>query len=375
MLIFDTDVDKRVILIFLAWLTLLLAVGWFSVGLPTSGAAKCTVRHQLPYYRWDSFWYTSIARSGYAFSTEHNSSIAFFPLYPLLIRATHGAIGGHEDRLSLGLNVLLTFFSVLFLYRLARLDFADRPALTVVAVFLFFPPAYFFLSGYPEALFVFLAIASLYSARQKRWALAGLAAALLALTKPYGIFLWPTLLLEYGMTSGWNPKVFLKRRDWWPLLLPPLAFGGFVLYNWFAFRTPFAFLDAQRTWGRSLADPAAALIGEAQYYLGGGHLLSGSRFPYLVYLASLAFSVVAFRLSWRRVRRTYLVFPGLILAAALLTGTLTSFGRYMLLGFPILFGPAVYLAERKKLLIVYLGLSILALAVLASLFVRCYPVE
>jgi hypothetical protein len=49
----------------------------------------------------------------------------------------------------------------------------------------------------------------------------------------------------------------------------------------------------------------------------------------------------------------------------------------MLLGFPILIGPALFLARKKhvKLLVLYLCFSALSLAFLASLFARCYPVE
>ena len=36
---------------------------------------------------WDSGWYFDIARQGYYFNPNGESSIAFFPLYPLLMRA------------------------------------------------------------------------------------------------------------------------------------------------------------------------------------------------------------------------------------------------------------------------------------------------
>ena len=65
----------------------------------------------------------------------------------------------------------------------------------------------------------------------------------------------------------------------------------------------------------------------------------------------------------------------LILAAALTSGTLTSWSRYMLLGFPILFGPAVWLAEKKYLKYAWLAVSLVFLLFIANLFVRCYPVE
>ncbi len=367
--------NKKVVVIFFIWLGLLLAVGFSSVHFSTYKGGTCLTKKQLPYYRWDSFWYTSIARHGYTFSEAKNSSIAFFPLYPLVIKAVYSVSHLREDRLSFGLNIFFSFLAVLFLYRLAKIDYPEKTSLVVALVFLFFPPAYFFLSGYPDVLFALLAILSLYFARKKEWGKTGAAAGLLAITKPYGIFMLPVILIEYAWSHNWEMKIFFKKLDWWPLLLPLFSFGGFMFFNYWQFGTPIAFLTAQQTWGRSLADPALALLAEAKHYLFTGNILTGSNFPYVIYLASFVFSIVAGVLSWSRVRKTYLLFSVLLLLSALLTGTLTSWGRYMLLGFPVLIGPAVYLSERKKLFWVYLALSVLTMLFCASFFVRCFPFE
>lgn len=367
--------DKKIVIIFFFWLALLSAVGVASTHLPVREGARCAVRNQLPYYRWDSFWYTTIARRGYSFSTEQNSSIAFFPLYPLVIRGVHSVVGGHEEQLSLSLNVIFSFLAALALFRLAKIDYPERASRIVVTMFLFFPPAYFFLSGYPDILFVLLAILSLLSARKGEWWKAGIAAALLAITKPYGILMLPALLLEFAWMNGKDIRAFVRRYDWLPLLSPLVSFGGFVAFNAVRFGDPLAFLSAQRTWGRSLSDPVSALFSEADRSLFGGNLISGSNAPYLVYLACFVFSIAAFVWSWKRVRPSYLAFSALLLLSALLTGTLTSWGRYMLLGFPVLFGPAVRFSERRRLLGIYLLVSVALLIVTASFFVRCYPFE
>jgi len=367
--------NKNVLKIFLIWLAILMAVGFFSSHLSNYKENKCDERRQLPYYRWDSFWYTSIARHGYTFSQNRNSSIAFFPLYPLTIKAAYLISDIREDWLSFGLNIIFSYLASLYLYRLAKLDYSEKISLTIVAIFLFFPPAYFFLSGYPDVLFALLAILSLYFGRKKEWGRAGIVAGLLAVTKPYGIFMFPVLIAEYLWSYDWNFKIFFKKFDWLPLMLPLVTFGAFVLFNYIKFGSPIAFLEAQHTWGRSLANPLGALFEEGRHYLSSGNIFSGSNFPYLIYLASFVFSAVAFTLSWNRVRKTYLLFSVLLLLSALLTGTLTSWGRYMLLGFPVLFGPAIYLSQKKYLLATYVLASAFSLFFLASLFVRCYPVE
>lgn len=367
--------NKNVIKIFLIWLVLLSGIGFFSMHLSTYKEGKCDVRNQLPYYRWDSFWYTSISRHGYTFSDSKNSSIAFFPLYPLVLKIGKLFSGIRENYLSLFLNAIFSFLATLYLYKLAKMDYSEKISLAIVAVFLFFPPTYFFLSGYPDVLFALLAILSLYFVRKKEWMKTGIIAGLLAITKPYGIFMLPVILLEYLWDNNWNVKIFLKKIDWLPLLLPLFSFGGFVLFNYLKFKNAVAFLDAQQTWGRSLVNPIAALFEEAKHYLFSGNIFTGSNFPYIIYLGSFILSIVFFVFVWNRVRKTYLLFSALLLLSALLTGTLTSWGRYMLLGFPILMSPAIYFSKRKWFFMVYLIVSASIMIISASFFVRCFPFE
>jgi len=39
--------------------------------------------------KWDGGWYESIAGSSYYFSHSAQSNVAFFPLYPLLVKLVH----------------------------------------------------------------------------------------------------------------------------------------------------------------------------------------------------------------------------------------------------------------------------------------------
>ena len=369
------DTYKNLTKIFLVWLGLLFFVGIASLSFSHYGAKTCATKNQLPYYRWDSFWYTSIARHGYTFSTEKNSSVAFFPLYPLAIKTVNFVTTLKEDKVSLGLNIIFSLFIVVYLFRLARFDYSEIVSRNIVLAVLFFPPAYFLLSGYPEALFILLGVLSLYFARKNKWLAAGVASALLAITKPYGIFMMPALLCLYCESFDWNWRIFWKKMTWLPLLLPLVSFGGFVAFNYFKFGNPLAFLATQQTWGRSLGSPLSALWAEDKFYLIDHPILTGSNFPYVIYLSAFFFSLIALVLSWKLVKKSYLVFPVLLLVSAFLTGTLTSWDRYMLLGFPILMGPAIYLSKNKYWFYTYLAFSAVAMLIMANFFVRCFPVE
>jgi hypothetical protein len=150
-----------------------------------------------------------------------------------------------------------------------------------------------------------------------------------------------------------------------------------MIFNYNKFNDALAFLHTQKSWGRSLGNPLASLYLEAKDYLTPpSHLLTGSGFPYIIYVASFFFFIWAMYVSWTRVRKSYLLFTFLVMLVAFLTGTLTSWDRYMMTSLASLIGVGVYFSEKKKyILYSYLLISFLLLVSMASLFVRCFPVE
>jgi len=374
---FDLGKYKIIFGIFLVWLVLLLAVGQFSQSFSKwPGLKSCGNKFDPAFYRWDSGWYTEISQRGYSFSPDRQSSIAFWPLYPLAIRAAHELTNLRPGKVAYDLSIIFAFLAMLVIYRLARLDYSEKTSRYIYFFILFWPASYFLIAVYPESLFVFLAALSLYLGRKEKWLWAGIVAALLALTKPYGVFMAPTLIAEYFVVRGKNWKIFFRKWDWLPLLLPFASVVSFAYYNYQKFGNAFAYLQTEKNWGRGYGNFAVSLIREArEFMVPPTKLLDGSHAQYVIYLISFFFSIWALYVSWKKVRRTYLIFPLLILAAAFTSGTLTSWSRYMLLGFPILFGPAVWLAEKKYLKYAYLSVSLAFLLFIASLFVRCYPVE
>ena len=126
-----------------------------------------------PLARWDAVWYLRIADSGYGGS---HARAAFFPLYPLLVRALAAPSAAPRPRCwspptwcrwprSSGALVLL--------YRLVSLELGRplaRPTLLLLAVF---PAALFFGAPYSESLFLLAAVGAFYAARTGHWAWAG----------------------------------------------------------------------------------------------------------------------------------------------------------------------------------------------------------
>jgi len=171
-----------------------------------------------PWARWDAHWYARIVEQGYR---AGDGTTQFYPLYPLLaMPLTHL---GLPPMAALTLVSLMAGLGAVLLFeRLARQEMDPVPARRATLAFMLFPTGFVLFAPYSEALFLLYALGSLSAARNGRWALAGLAAALATLTRPQGLFLLPLL--------GWTLwRMRSPGRAFGILLLPILALAGWSL--------------------------------------------------------------------------------------------------------------------------------------------------
>src|SRR5581483_6042753 len=134
--------------------------------------------------RFDGLWFLRIAAEGYRSS---DGSAAFFPLYPLLTRAVSFLIGHHPFAAALIVSNASFAGALCALYLLTASDRSEPVARTTVLFLAVFPTAFFFFAPYSESLFLLLAVTAFWGARTRRWAVAGAAGALAALTRNVGI--------------------------------------------------------------------------------------------------------------------------------------------------------------------------------------------
>ncbi len=256
---------------------------------------------------------------------------AFFPLYPLLIRALNQLV--HNSILN-GLIISNVSFlgSLWLLYKLARLDLSASAARRTLIFLLVFPTSFFFASLYTESLFLLVTLASFYAARQRRWLLAGVCGALAAATRILGILLIPALLIEYLA----SPK--RSRWGWWTLLLPV---AGLLLYMYYlnvSFRDPLYFLHAQPAFGAGRSGDKIILLYQVfwRYQKMLWTVPVTSLLYYTVtqeFMAALVFLCLSL-LAFKFIRRSYAVFGILAYILPTLTGTFSSMPRYGLVLFP-----------------------------------------
>src|SRR5262245_3965494 len=191
--------------------------------------------------RWDAGWYLSIAERGYWYDPQGPSSVAFFPLLPLLMRGL-GALTGNYAAAGLLIANLAALAAVLALWRWVSTEAGPAAAERAALWLLVYPFSFYFHSIYAESLFFLLVTLTLHaSARGQRLA-AGLCAGLAAVTRPMGVLLAPAL--AWGLWQERRAGRRICPRDVIAVLLPVAGLGAYMGYLWVAFGDPLAFWKA-----------------------------------------------------------------------------------------------------------------------------------
>lgn len=197
---------------------------------------------------WDGKWYLLAAQHGYpstippGHGNSAQSTLGFFPLLPLLIRAV-----AVITRLPIeGAGLLVTFLAGLaaavvawhLLRDLTGPESADRGTALI-----FFSPGAFVLSMvYGEGLLITFSAGCLIALRQRKWWVAGVLAALASATDPLGIAAAAPCVIAAFLAV-------IERRQWQSLVAPalaPLGVVAFFAYLWAHDGTPLAWFIAQR---------------------------------------------------------------------------------------------------------------------------------
>jgi hypothetical protein len=205
-----------------------------------------------PGARWDSVWFLDIANDGYAPDGDRD---AFFPLYPLLVRAGGWLIGSPLVA-ALALSFAAFLVALAALHRLAVIELGPEAARWTVVALALFPGSLWFSAAYSESLFLMVSVGAVLCARRERWAWAGVLGALGAATRSAGLLLViPLALLWWDARRG-------RRASWhsagW-LAVVPLGLAAFCGYLALEGQSATAPFSAQDTWHRARQGPWAGV--------------------------------------------------------------------------------------------------------------------
>ncbi|MDI5963534.1 hypothetical protein POF50_012755 [Streptomyces sp. SL13] len=165
---------------------------------------------------WDNTWYVQIAQQGYPHGFSYDAhgaltgnTLAFFPLYPAVIKLVAAVTGLGGQAASVVAAWLASAGAAVVLHRLGARLYGPRAGLAMVAVVFTQPMAVTLWIGYSESLFLLLVAGCLLAARREAWLTAGLCALLAGLTRSTGVALAAALVVAAV------PPMWRARRVRW----------------------------------------------------------------------------------------------------------------------------------------------------------------
>ena len=333
---------------------------------------------------WDSGWYRQIALYGYTYTPGVQGPVAFFPLYPLLMRAGNWLVGS-----DIGPGVVITLASgvaaLILLSRWLQDRLAPDAAWTALLLFLLYPYT-FYLFGpvYADATFLLAVVGSFLTLERGYPWLAGLVGIAATAARPQGAVLVVGLVVrtlerrgvfDRGSEGGrWRDRLGRLRVGDAGVLLAGLGVGAYAFYLWSRFGDALAFLTVQEAWGQ---EQDAATWFKFDFFSEMVRFESPN--AALLLAAHALVSVAALALLPRVVRRFgwgYGIYTILIVGLPVLsTKNFFGMGRYLLLAFPCFAVAGELLADRLRLRAWTLACSGLAMLAGASYFARGYYVS
>lgn len=326
---------------------------------------------------WDSGWYFDIANRGYYYSADGQSSVAFFPLYPMGMRAVAWPFGSSEMALwGAGIVISCAAFlaGLIVLHRLTERLFNDREvARRTVLYVAVFPFSFFMTSVYPSSLFFLLTVLAVSAAYGSRWWLAGLCGGLATLTRPHGILIGIPLVIMAVQAGGARPTL----RRIITLAPIPLAFVGYSAYVDSLAGRPLAWLTSQNRWGYSLGHPPweqlLGLIASVERYGFYDYFFTSGMAPFRLFHGATALFMLAIVPSvFKRLGVPLGAYVLVSLIIPLTGNALEGNGRYAAALFPLFMVLGTVRSSRvhEALLIV----CSLFLALFVGLFVTWHPI-
>ncbi len=205
----------------------------------------------------DGQWYLRLAAHGYpTHPTTTQSTLGFFPLYPLAIRAAEWLLASAPATAALILSLLGGLVATVLVQRLATAWWGERTARRATLLFALFPGSIVFSMAYSECLTLPLVLGCLLCLRTRRFVLAGLLAGLATAVEPVALaFVVACAMAAYHelRTRGWHDREALSSLS--APLLSTLGIGAFAVFLWCWTGTPFAAFTAQHAGWFQQADP------------------------------------------------------------------------------------------------------------------------
>lgn len=341
-------------------------------------------------YSWagfDGVHYLTIARQGYKGTGLIQ---AFFPLFPLVVRAIDMVlplvISGIITGIAMSLALVITWY--IFIKHFFTAQFAKASLI----VLLLFPTSFFFAAVYTESLFLTLCLLSFYFVDTRRWKLALLVTILATATRVTGVFLVPSLVLAVILKDpSWKelfPQFKTKKAFSWlrkqfksygpQVGLLILGYGGLWIYMAYLsreFKDPFYFYHVQSEFGSGREERIILWPQVVWRYI--KIFLTQSRFTWFTWsifqeavVGVLGLFTLLLSFKWVKPAWVFYALGAFILPT--LTGTFSSMPRYILLCFPLFIVLTYVVQNNARWRWLYFLVSGMLLVINTMLFIQGY---
>lgn len=183
---------------------------------------------------WDSDWYTRIAAHGYGHTLTWpdgvvQSDLAFFPLYPGLVRAVTGVLPVSGGTAGLLLSWSAAGAAAWGIFLVAERLAGRRTAVLTVLLWGLLPHSIVLSMAYTEPLMTAFAAWALYALLTRRWLWAGALAALAGLSRPNGVAIAAAVLAAAGLEL-WRRRGRVAWPVWAGAGLAPVGWLSYLLW-------------------------------------------------------------------------------------------------------------------------------------------------
>lgn len=312
--------------------------------------------------QWDGGHYLEIAAVGY----NKVENLAFFPLYPLLIRFSSEvtnidpAIAG----LVISNGALLAFLYVF--YNFTKEKYGQKVAYTSIVTFLVFPTTFFTAAVYPESLFLLFIALTFSSVFKEKYHQAAIFSAITQLIRFPGIFLPISMVYSYLFKKKMTKQALLQL-----IAISVLSISGIALYIFYlalVHNDPLIFAKAQTLYSREISDPLSTIF---SYFW--SYITFEKRTPndFLDFSLTMLFLLLLIK-GVRKIPSSLWIFSVLVILIPASTNTLLSMPRFLLAALGVFIILAKILESKPRLKVTYWILSLFLQAYLAVHFVNGY---
>ena len=358
------DKLKSISLAYIIWIGVIAISGIWSVSqlsfnpnFPYYNDIAHYGRHLSSFAHFDGIHYLRIIDKGY----DDTGSQAFFPFYPLLMRSLNFF---SIDPLYFAITLnSITVFATMYLVSL-RLSKSELNRF----VYLFFsvPTSFFLIANYTESVFIFLVVLFFHLQSKRQFFFAALVAGVASMTRLVGGFLALSLLVEMIRLKKLSPS------SW--LLIPLGASGtlGYMYYLYSQFGDPLMFIHVQSMFNNGRSGGDIVLLPQVLYRYAKIILTVN---PGTILFMRAAWELLTFCLSFavmyyyrHKIPLSGLIFCIFALILPTISGTLSSYPRYLLVAYPIFIAMAKNFSQKQYLITVLIQCAILIISV--ALFVQ-----